>query len=73
MGTDKGVFEGDISRPTYDRWEPYNQGMPLMRINDLVVPTGRISEAGSSSVIEPERSLFAATRGRGVWMVATGP
>ena len=29
VGTDKGVFEGDMSRPTYDRWQPYNDGMPL--------------------------------------------
>lgn len=73
VGTDKGVFEGDLSRPTYDRWKPYNEGMPLTRINDLVVPTGRIKAAGPSSVTAPERRLFAATRGRGVWMVDTGP
>jgi hypothetical protein len=73
VGTDKGVFEGDLSRPTYDRWMPYNEGMPLTLINDLVVPTGRIKAAGPSSVMAPERKLFAATRGRGIWIVDTGP
>jgi hypothetical protein len=73
VGTDKGVFEGDLSRPPHDLWKPHNRGMPLARINDLIVPTGRITEAGPSSVMEFERNLFAATRGRGVWMVDTGP
>ena len=73
VGTDKGVFQGDVSRPTYDQWKPYNNGLPAIRINDLVVPTGRRTQAAPATGLAPERRLFAATRGRGVWEVDTGP
>ncbi|MBZ0162720.1 MAG: hypothetical protein K8H74_08400 [Notoacmeibacter sp.] len=73
VGTDKGVFQGDVSRPTYDQWKPYNAGLPAIRINDLVVPTGRRNQASQAAGLAPERRLFAATRGRGVWEVDTGP
>lgn len=73
VGTDKGVFEADMTRPTYDRWQPFNDGLPLVRINDLVVPTGRAAPAGPVTFRSPERVLIAATRGRGVWIGETGP
>jgi CARDB len=73
VGTDKGVFQGDVSRPTYDQWKPYNNGLPAIRINDLVVPTGRRNQAAPTTGLAPERRLFAATRGRGVWVVDPGP
>ena len=71
VGTDKGVFQADLSRPTYDCWRTYNDQLPLVEINDLVVPTGRLQPAQSSSTPSPERALFAATFGRGVWMTRT--
>jgi hypothetical protein len=73
VGSEKGVFQGDVSRPTYDQWKPYNNGLPAIRINDLVVPTGRRNQAAPTTGMAPERRLFAATRGRGVWVVDPGP
>ncbi len=73
VGTDRGVFQGNASRPSYDRWKSYNEGLPAIRVNDLVVPTGRRNQAAKTAYPAPERRLFAATRGRGVWEVDTGP
>jgi len=52
-----GVFRWDASKPTYDRWAPYNNGLPLARVTDLLV--------------DPQSGeLRAATHGRGAWSVS---
>ncbi|MBL7793035.1 MAG: hypothetical protein JNK77_11965 [Saprospiraceae bacterium] len=58
VGTDHGVFRWDGAQPSYDSWKGYNDGFPLTTVVDLKVgPDGR---------------LYAATKGRGAWMVITG-
>jgi hypothetical protein len=58
VGTDHGVFRWDGTRPTYDSWLPYNDGLPLTTVVDMK--------------LGPNRKLYAATKGRGVWVVITG-
>ncbi len=62
VGTDKGIFQGK-STCGYGSctwtWKPYNDGFPLVIVNDLLVdPTSK--------------ELRAATYGRGAWTVITG-
>lgn len=60
VGTDKGVFRGKTSCSgcTWN-WQPYNDGLPLAIVNDLLV-------------VPKTKELRAATRGRGAWTVMTG-
>jgi hypothetical protein len=60
VGTNKGVFRGDVNAPLYDMWHPYNDGLPLIEITDLLVDN-------------TSKELRAATFGRGAWSVITGP
>lgn len=59
VGADHGVFRWDATKPTYDSWQPYNDGLPLTTVADLKVG--------------PDKMLYAATKGRGAWVVITGP
>ncbi|MDP2899300.1 MAG: hypothetical protein Q8Q12_22415, partial [bacterium] len=59
VGTDHGVFRWDGMKPTYDSWQAYNDGLPLTTVVDLKVG--------------PDKMLYAATKGRGAWVVITGP
>jgi hypothetical protein len=60
VGTDKGVYTWTDGKPTYDSWQDFSIGLPLVQVNDLVV--------------DPlSRDLRAGTWGRGAWAVATGP
>jgi photosystem II stability/assembly factor-like uncharacterized protein len=59
VGTDHGVFRWDGTKSTYDSWQPYNDGFPLTTVVDLKVG--------------PDKMLYAATKGRGAWVVITGP
>ena len=59
VGTDHGVFRWDGTKPTYDSWQAYNDGLPLTTVVDLKVG--------------PDKMLYAATKGRGAWVVITGP
>lgn len=58
VGTERGVFRWDGTKPTYDSWKPYNDGLPLTTVVDLLVG--------------PQKMLYAATKGRGAWVVITG-
>ena len=58
VGTEHGVFRWDGTKPTYGSWQPYIDGLPLTTIVDLKVG--------------PKNTLYAATKGRGVWHVITG-
>lgn len=58
VGTDRGVFRGDVNSPTYDMWHPYNDGLPCIKITDLLVDN-------------TSKMLCAATYGRGAWRVIT--
>ena len=57
IGTNKGVYRGDCAVPTYDRLTPYNDGLPLIEVTDLL--------------IDSSKQLRAATYGRGAWVVVT--
>ncbi len=58
VGTDAGVWKGMEIADVWS-WVPYNDGLPLAEITDLVVdPTSK--------------ELRAATYGRGAWRVNTG-
>ncbi len=58
-GTIRGVFRYDYDQPTYNSWKPYNVGLPLTKVSDLVV--------------NPlTNELIASTMSRGVWSVGTG-
>ncbi|UCD50353.1 MAG: hypothetical protein JSW27_22855 [Phycisphaerales bacterium] len=59
VGTDHGIFRWDGTQPTYASWKAYNDGFPLTTVVDLKVG--------------PDETLYAATKGRGVWGVLTGP
>ncbi len=59
VSTEHGVFRWDGTKPTYDSWQPYNDGFPLTTVVDLKVG--------------PDNMLYAATKGRGAWAVITGP
>jgi hypothetical protein len=55
-----GVYRWTGSRPSYERWRPYNVCMPgAVDVRDLLVAS--------------DRTLRAATWGRGAWTVETGP
>jgi hypothetical protein len=58
VGTEHGVFRWDGTKPTYESWQSYNVGFPLTTVVDLKVG--------------PKKMLYAATKGRGVWVVITG-
>jgi hypothetical protein len=59
VGTAAGIYRGD-GQTGWWNWTPYNDGLPLVPIADLLVdPTSK--------------QLRAATWGRGVWAVITGP
>jgi hypothetical protein len=55
-----GVWRGDCTKPTYDRWSEYNDGFPWTYVTDLKIDPST-------------KKLRAATMGRGVWEVITGP
>lgn len=59
VGTEHGVFRWDGTKPMYDSWQPYNDGFPLTTVVDLKVG--------------PNKLLYAGTKGRGAWVVLTGP
>jgi photosystem II stability/assembly factor-like uncharacterized protein len=59
VGTEAGVFRGDFNAQSYERWTPYNEGLPLVKITDLLV--------------DASKNLCATTYGRGAWAVITGP
>lgn len=59
VGTNAGVFRG-TEAPTGWVWEPYDDGLPLADVRDLLV--------------DPvSKELRAGTFGRGAWAVETGP
>ncbi len=61
VGTDRGVYRGEASCGACPwTWRPYNEGLPLVDVRDLVVDPGN-------------KLLYAGTWGRGVWRVQTGP
>lgn len=61
VGTDRGVFRGSAACGNCSwNWKPYNEGLPLAIVNDLIV-------------VPATGELRAATRGRGVWTTVTGP
>lgn len=61
VGTDKGVFRGKAACGSCTwNWQPYNDGLPLAIVNDLLV-------------VPKTNELRAATQGRGIWTVITGP
>jgi photosystem II stability/assembly factor-like uncharacterized protein len=60
VGTEKGIFRWDETKPTYESWQPYNDCLPLVIVNDLLVDN-------------TSNELRAATQGRGAWKVITGP
>ncbi len=60
VGTKSGVYRWMETEPTYNSWQPYNNGLPLTDVRDLLVdPTSK--------------ELRAATFGRGAWTVSTAP
>ena len=60
VGTNKGVYRWKNGEPTYASWTPYNDGLPLVDVLDLMVDPS-------------SNRLVAATWGRGAWMAITGP
>ena len=61
IGTEKGVMRLDPSSTnSFTAWQPFNDGLPLTAVLDLV------SSPADGSVV-------AATMGRGVWRVLSGP
>ena len=62
VGTNQGVFRGHASSPHSNwNWQPYNSGMPLTSVHDLVVDKTNM------------RLLHAATWERSAFSVVTGP
>ncbi len=61
VGTDRGVYRGEAPCGACTwTWQPYNEGLPLVDVRDLVVdPVNKF--------------LYAGTWGRGVWRVQIGP
>jgi photosystem II stability/assembly factor-like uncharacterized protein len=61
VGTDHGVWRGVPGRDdaTRYRWAPYNDGMPLVKVDDLQID-------------KTTGELRAATNGRGAWTVKPG-
>jgi hypothetical protein len=63
IGTERGVFRGKTTSGCGScvwNWQPYNSGLPLVQINDLLVDPA-------------SKQLRAGTWGRGAWAVITGP
>ncbi len=73
VGTNKGVFRWVGTKATYESWTAYNDGLPLAKVNDLLVPAGRSNPVNPNQVDPRLTELRAATRGRGAWSVITGP
>jgi len=61
VGTEKGVMRLDPNATnSFTAWQPFNDGLPLTAVLDLISsPT--------------DGSVVAATMGRGVWRVLSGP
>ena len=61
VGSKKGVMWLDpAATNNFVAWQPFNEGFPLTTVVDLVVSPA-------------DKTLLAATKGRGVWRVITGP
>ena len=73
VGTDRGVWRWDAASTGPGSWRPYNNGLPLVWVYDLLVPAGRTDGVSPGSVPPSQMELIAATHGRGVWSVMTGP
>ena len=58
VGTKAGVYRGLKTGSSW-YWSPYNDGLPLANVTDLLVA--------------PNKELRAATYGRGAWSIITGP
>lgn len=59
VGTSVGVFRCEYGRPVGQSCKPYNTGLPLTSVSDLVVA--------------PDRRLLAGMRCRGAWRIDTRP
>jgi hypothetical protein len=60
VGTEKGVWTRPVGGlGNVNQWQPYSDGLPLTTVVDLVAA--------------PDKTILAATKGRGVWRVVTGP
>jgi hypothetical protein len=59
VGTEKGVRRRPPAVGNVNQWKPYNDGLPLTSVVDLVAA--------------PDGSIVAATKGRGAWRVNPGP
>ncbi len=60
VGTSAGVFRGERTPGLDYTWKPYNEGLPLVVVSDLLVD-------------KTSGELRAATNGRGAWGIKTGP
>jgi photosystem II stability/assembly factor-like uncharacterized protein len=60
VGTDAGVFRGERTPGLDYAWKTYNDGLPLVIVNDLLID-------------KASGELRAGTNGRGAWAVKTGP
>jgi hypothetical protein len=60
VGTSAGVFRGERTPGLDYDWKPYNDGLPLVAVADLLVD-------------KTSGELRAATNGRGAWGITTGP
>jgi hypothetical protein len=60
LGTAAGVIRGQRQPNGTWQWQPYNDGLPLADVSDLLVD-------------RTSRQLRAGTIGRGAWAVITGP
>jgi hypothetical protein len=60
VGTAAGVYRGQYRVNGGWQWQPYNDGLPLVEITDLLVD-------------RTSKQLRAGTMGRGAWAVITGP
>ena len=60
VGTSAGVFRGERTPGLDYDWKPYNDGLPLVVVTDLLVD-------------KTSGELRAATNGRGAWGITTGP
>lgn len=58
VGTDKGVWRCDLTH-FLSLWQPYIDGFPLTTVVDLL--------------IAPDKTLRAATKGRGAWKLVIDP
>lgn len=60
LGTNKGVWRWEHHSDSILKWRPYNDGLPLTTVVDLLPVT-------------KTNSIIAATKGRGAWIIITGP